>query len=282
MMTKPEDLIAATASGEGIAPLAAPSWATIIAIAALMWAAGSIALLCAIAVDKLLLALGAHIPWHTITILSTLLRTLLLVAVFAAGSRAAGISFRQSWGAAPRLQNAIVLITGLTGIFAISYMASAFFFASKESGGIVQTLINMWDLPILSYPQRNTFFGWLGDGKSFGFALSTLIIAPFVEELLGCGLIYLALKKRIPLLAALVLNSAFFALRHYGFDSFTAAIPGVSGLFASPPPVAFLWLFLRGLIITAAYERSGALWVPIFLHYFWNLTGYYFMWVLPK
>jgi membrane protease YdiL (CAAX protease family) len=263
-------------------PNEAPSWATIALLAIFVWTAGSIAFLCATATDKTLMAFGINLPWPYITMASTLLRTLLLIAIFLTGAKACGITVRQSFGDARRFPAVVALIAGLLGILLVSYSTTAVFWASKDSGGILPAISKLVQLPIMSYHQRNPLFGWTQSGQNFSFALSVLFISPFIEELLGCGLIYLALKKKLPVAAAIVINSALFVLRHFGYDAFSPFFNGGSGFFISPPPTAIVWLLLRGLIITSAYEYGGSLAVPILLHYFWNITGFYFTWTLPK
>ena len=273
--------IGISCGGDVCAPHEAPSWATIALLVILIWTAGSIALFCAEAIDIMLMSFGVSLPWFYITITSTLFRTLLLIVIFLTGAKACGITVRQTFGNARGLRTAAALTAGLVGIVIVSYSTTALVWASQDSGGILRTISKLPQLPFMAYRQRNPLFGWLQGGTNFSFGLSTLFIAPFIEELLGCGLIYLALKKKVPVAAAIALNSVLFALRHFGLDVFSSFTNGNPGLFVSPPLVGFVWFLLRGLIITSTYEYGGSLAVPILLHYFWNFTGFYFNWILP-
>ncbi|MDQ7774347.1 MAG: CPBP family intramembrane glutamic endopeptidase [Elusimicrobiales bacterium] len=233
------------------------------------------AFLCATTLDKLILGFGTRLPWAYITILSTLLRTLLLLSVFIVGARSLGISFKESWGNARGWRTGAALVAGISGMFLISYATSAIYFASQASEKVPSAVFGM------SYIQRNALFGWLTTANDFSFALGTLMIGPFIEELTGCGLIYLALKKKVRIPAAVLIYSVFFALMHYGVNTFAPLFSGKYGFFASPPLWAFSWFFLRGIVLSASYEFGGTLAVPILIHYFWNITGYYFAWSLP-
>ncbi|MDT8286613.1 MAG: CPBP family glutamic-type intramembrane protease, partial [Elusimicrobiales bacterium] len=250
----------------------ATSWWQIAAAAVLILASGSVALFCAATVDKLLLAFGTHLPWASVTILSTLLRTLLLITIFIVGAKSFGISFKESWGSIKGRRSGVALLAGISGMFLVSYATSALYFAAQGGNGALTEISGM------SYIQRNLLFGWLSTAKDFSFALSTLIIGPFIEELTGCGLIYLALKKKVRIPAAIAFYAFFFALMHYGVNTFAPLLSGKHGFFSTPPLWAFGWFFLRGIILSASYEFGGTLAVPILIHYFWNITGYYFVW----
>jgi membrane protease YdiL (CAAX protease family) len=77
------------------------------------------------------------------------------------------------------------------------------------------------------------------------------MIAPFAEELAFRGLLYGYLRRYMAIPIALVLMAACFAAAHF----IVMLMPA---------------LFVVGLILGAAYERSGSLWVPIIIHGVFN------------
>lgn len=85
-----------------------------------------------------------------------------------------------------------------------------------------------------------------------GYFLSICALTPVVEELVMRRWLYAAMRARLPVAAAILLNGALFGLMH-GKDFFGTA---VSGFF-------FCW----------AYERTGKLETPILMHAFVNLTA---------
>jgi membrane protease YdiL (CAAX protease family) len=82
--------------------------------------------------------------------------------------------------------------------------------------------------------------------------LSYLIVAPG-EELLYRGLIQGLLRKHVSSIAAIILASVIFAVVHYY-------------AFASGRLVAVGMVAILSLVLGAAYEYSGNLTVPIFIH----------------
>lgn len=87
-------------------------------------------------------------------------------------------------------------------------------------------------------------FSWLNFAVML--AMSGLV-APFAEELAFRGLLYGYLRRRMAIPLALLIMAACFAAAHF----IVLLMPA---------------LFVVGLILGAAYERSGSLWVPIIVH----------------
>lgn len=83
--------------------------------------------------------------------------------------------------------------------------------------------------------------------------LLTVVLAPISEEVLFRGCLYRFLKAKIMLLPALLVSGALFALLHHNLMSF---VP----------------LFLLGVALAYAYERSGDIKVPILMHGIFNLN----------
>lgn len=91
--------------------------------------------------------------------------------------------------------------------------------------------------------------------KSPALYLSVLIggavLAPLGEEIFFRGFVYNCVRQRLGRGWGLVLSSALFSLVHLG-------------------PLVLLPIFLVGVALALAYERTGSLWVPIFMHATFN------------
>lgn len=91
--------------------------------------------------------------------------------------------------------------------------------------------------------------------KSPALYLSVLIggavLAPIGEEIFFRGFVYNCARQRLGRGWGLVLSSALFSLVHLG-------------------PLVLLPIFLVGVVLALAYERTGSLWVPIFMHATFN------------
>ena len=87
--------------------------------------------------------------------------------------------------------------------------------------------------------------------------LSANVMAPIVEEVLFRGLFYGALRSRLPAIPAMGFSAAIFMVVHQPF----AVWPQI---------------FLLGLFLAWAYERSGSLAAPIAIHFASNaaVMGY--------
>ncbi len=88
--------------------------------------------------------------------------------------------------------------------------------------------------------------------------LSTVILAPFVEEIVFRGVLLPALHDRRGKAAAIAVSSAAFAIMHLA--------P------ASIPPIALL-----AVILGMSFVRSRTLWMPIAVHGFFNGMGVFLL-----
>ena len=80
----------------------------------------------------------------------------------------------------------------------------------------------------------------------------SFVVAPVVEEMFFRGLVYNALKRRVPVIVAVVIQALIFALFHrYGF--WAGAV-----------------VFLDGIMLACVYEMRKNLLAPIFVHGFGN------------
>lgn len=86
------------------------------------------------------------------------------------------------------------------------------------------------------------------------YGFMAVVMAPVVEELFFRGLIYRFLATKVSRHVGLVVSSLFFAAIHANAFS-------------------FLQLFLLGLLLARAYEKSRSLSVPIAMHAVFNLNS---------
>ncbi len=87
--------------------------------------------------------------------------------------------------------------------------------------------------------------------EKLAVVISAVIAAPFAEELFFRGIIYGVAKRYGGMTAALIFNAAFFAVIH-------GSLPIIGPL------------FVLAVCLTLAYEFTGSLWVPIFMHAAFN------------
>lgn len=81
--------------------------------------------------------------------------------------------------------------------------------------------------------------------------VAAAVIAPLAEEFLFRGYLYATLKRTIGALPSAVFGAVLFAAIHNN----AVSLPG---------------LFILALALTVAYEWSGSIWVPVFMHAFFN------------
>lgn len=103
-----------------------------------------------------------------------------------------------------------------------------------------------------------------GDQGTFGLIFAgvmVMCVAPVIEEFFFRGFFYRALRQRLSILVAALVDGALFGAIHYSGE-------GLDGLLILPP------LALLGFIFCLAYERTGSLLVPIAMHAFNNTVAY--------
>ena len=118
-------------------------------------------------------------------------------------------------------------------------------------------------------------------GKLLG-AMATALIVSIIEETLFRGVIYRSLRKVIhPWPGALLLSSGIYSLIHFftkatspesvewnsGFSTLASMLAGFGNLDLLIP--GFINLFIVGLVLGMAYERTGNLYFSIGLHAGW-------------
>ena len=102
--------------------------------------------------------------------------------------------------------------------------------------------------------EAHAFAAQVSPAPTAGIVLLYLVRAPLVEELIFRGVLYSALRERAGPVQAVVMSALVFAVAHT-----LGASNGVNG-------AALANWFLGGLVFATAYERTGALWVPMALH----------------
>jgi membrane protease YdiL (CAAX protease family) len=104
---------------------------------------------------------------------------------------------------------------------------------------------------------------WFVQNEVYGLLLilSVVLLTPIIEEALFRGVLYGYLSWRLGKLWAAALSSTAFALVHVRF---------LDGSLAGW--VLTCVLFLHALVFVAAYERTGTLTAPVFLHAAWNAS----------
>jgi membrane protease YdiL (CAAX protease family) len=93
--------------------------------------------------------------------------------------------------------------------------------------------------------------GFLSIGRSpwlrAAFVFMGAVIAPIGDEALFRGLIYRALRERWGVWSGIIGSSFVFAVAHVS-------------------PLTICIVFLIGILLSYAYERTDSLWVPILMH----------------
>lgn len=115
-------------------------------------------------------------------------------------------------------------------------------------------LLEKLELPDLDEQGMVRLLRESGDaGLRIAIALTAVVIAPVAEEVLFRGYLYGAVKAHSDSLLAAFVSAGVFAAIHFN----------VAGL--AP-------LFVLGLLLAAAYEWTGSLWLPIAIHAIFNAT----------
>lgn len=114
---------------------------------------------------------------------------------------------------------------------------------------------NGWDLP--GYGPQESYLPIFGEdwiGITIG-GLFVVFVAPFVEEIFFRGFIYRVFTKVWPIWLGSMLTAAVFAFMHLQLTNF---IP----------------LFIVGLFMNWAYQRSGSIWTSIGFHMINNTIAF--------
>ena len=89
-----------------------------------------------------------------------------------------------------------------------------------------------------------------------------MAVAPVVEEFFFRGFFYRALRGRMSIAVAALIDGGVFGIIHFQFGS------GVDGLLILPP------LAVLGVLFCLVYEKTGTLLAPIGMHAFNNAVAF--------
>ncbi len=145
-------------------------------------------------------------------------------------------------------------LAALPFILAGSLLWHGAFLLWKELG--VEVYVQTQEIATLIARTENT-------GALILLVLLAVVIAPISEEWLFRANIYRFLKGRISPVFAMTVSSLLFALIHFNLK-------------------AFLPLFIVGILLCRAYEKSGRLMVPIVFHACFNANTTMILLVAPE
>lgn len=117
----------------------------------------------------------------------------------------------------------------------------------------VESLLNLL-LPI----EPGAFLETISDTDNLPLALVLVLLAPVLEEMIFRGYLYKAWRTtRLGASGTILITSAIFALIHMGQYHWVFTV----------------YLFVFALLLGAAREKTGSLWVPIIMHAINNLLA---------
>lgn len=96
------------------------------------------------------------------------------------------------------------------------------------------------------------------DFKSFIFSLSFIFFMAYLEEIMFRGIVFQTIRERFGDVFAIVLLSLFFSLAHYSNPSIST--------------MGFINIIIAGVMLSVLYITTESLWLPISVHFFWNLN----------
>lgn len=120
---------------------------------------------------------------------------------------------------------------------------------------LVIVCINLIELPQTLMEQYDSGMEQMFEGSLALVLLTSLVIAPLVEEIVFRGALLKALQKSLNLPIAVLTSSALFALVHIN-------------------PVQMGYAFVLGLILCILRLKSGSLWGCVAMHIAFNAANY--------
>ena len=152
--------------------------------------------------------------------------------------RAAGRFIGLRWPAGPGAWLRVVAVAVL-GIAALCSLAEAQASVVRLLGIEAEELPKQFPVQVLEETASANL--------ALALVLLTVIVAPITEEVLFRGMLYLPLRSRLgPVVGALVACAIFSGVHVY--------------------PLGLVHLFLMALILTALFETTGSLYIPIIAH----------------
>lgn len=177
-------------------------------------------------------------------LLSNIIFLIVGAVIFALASFSRGRKPKHVFGLRKRSQKYIIIIT-MAGMF-VAYIAvfigsiiSSFLLSTGEPKKenlqeIVQTLMTNDDISL-----------------KIAIALSAIIFAPLIEEVIFRGYLYPVIKRFSHPIFSCVITSLLFAVIHSNLEG-------------------LMPLFLLAIVLTIFYEISKSIWVPILMHACFN------------
>lgn len=101
------------------------------------------------------------------------------------------------------------------------------------------------------------------DYKTLLFYTFYLFLMAYVEEILFRGLVFQTIRERFGDIIAIVILSIFFSLAHY-------SNPNISTM-------GLVNIIIAGVLFSVLYITTESLWLPISVHFFWNLNQQVFL-----
>lgn len=120
---------------------------------------------------------------------------------------------------------------------------------------LVILCINLVDLPQAMMEQYNGGMEQMFEGSLSLVLLTSLVIAPLVEEIVFRGALLCALQKSLNGWLAVLISSVLFALVHMN-------------------PVQMIYAFVLGVILCVLRLKSGSLWGCVAMHIAFNAANY--------
>ncbi|MFA7325325.1 MAG: CPBP family intramembrane glutamic endopeptidase [Candidatus Kapaibacterium sp.] len=96
------------------------------------------------------------------------------------------------------------------------------------------------------------------DYKTLLFFSFYLFIMAYLEEILFRGILFQTIRERFGDIIAIVLLSIFFSFAHY-------LNPNISTM-------GLMNIIIAGVMLSVLYITTESLWLPISVHFFWNLN----------
>ncbi|OGJ44313.1 hypothetical protein A3J23_03725 [Candidatus Peregrinibacteria bacterium RIFCSPLOWO2_02_FULL_48_14] len=122
---------------------------------------------------------------------------------------------------------------------------------------IILTILSATGLELAGFQDQQSYlpsFGYDSIGLISAFIV-IILVAPFLEELFFRGFIYRVFTKTWPVWLGSILTALLFALIHFQLQTI---IP----------------LFILGLILNFAYQKTGSVWTSVIFHSFNNAIAF--------
>ena len=118
-------------------------------------------------------------------------------------------------------------------------------------------MIQLTGVEMPGYGQQDSYIPFFGN-DAFGLSVGiifVIFIAPFIEELFFRGFVYRVFTKTWPVWLGSILTAAVFAFVHFQF-------------------INFIPLFIVGLFLNWAYQRTKSVWVAVGFHMINNAVAF--------